>query len=332
MSKTYNLGNGRNLRRFVRIVLLLFLLLFILLNILAFRQSRSFFYYSEGLERTPSPEELNWQQKIGIVFKGVHIPKPKGYTSPGDWNLAFEDISVPGREGYLLSGWFIPARDQADVVLVFHGYNTEKSGLLPEASMFHKLGYNVVMVDFPGSGESPGNGVSLGIHEARDVERVLDWSRAKWPNRKVILYGHSMGGAAVMRAIAELDVKPDAAIVESVFDTMLGAIRHRIERVNAPSFLVAEIFLFWSSIQIGANGFSHDIVSYAEKIDVPVLISHGAKDIRAPIDGARRVHQALMDPPDFLMIRDAGHVSPYLSDEEKWIGVVQSFLQDYLDL
>ena len=70
------------------------------------------------------------------------------------------------------------------------------------------------MVDFYGSGDSSGESTSFGYYEADDVVAVLEQAP---DDRRIILYGISMGGAALMRACAELDAKPDAIIVESVF-------------------------------------------------------------------------------------------------------------------
>lgn len=301
---------------------------FILLNLLAYHHARSFFFYSDGSERTPAPEDLSWREKASVLLMGIKVPKPQAFASPVDYGLPFEEIAVPGRDGLALAGWRLPHNPPADaLVILFHGYNSEKSGILPEASIFHELGLEVVMVDFPGHGGSPGNRTTLGISEAEDVASALLWARERWPERKILLYGHSMGGAAVMRAMAMYGAKPDGAIIESVFDTLLDAIRFRFQLMSLPPFPAAEILLFWGGQQLGFDGFAHDIVAYAGSVDVPVLMLHGARDNRASVAGAQRVFDALRGEKEFEVIASAGHVNPCVFEPDVWRGSVERYLE-----
>jgi len=305
---------------------LLFALILIVLNVLAYHHARSFFVYTDGGERTPSPESLGALDKLRVLVSGIRVPKPKAHATPADFGISYESISVPGRAGVMLSAWRLPNTPRSPLVIVHHGYNSEKSGLLPEASRFHAMGYEVIMVDFAGHGDSPGNEVSLGIREAGDVAAVFAWARAQYPERPIIVYGHSMGGAAILRAMATVDVRPDAAVVESVFDTLLNAIRFRFALLGVPSFPAAEVLLFWGNQQLGVDGFSHDLVAYASEIDAPVLVSHGTSDNRASVAGARKVHDALRGDKQMLIIEGAGHVNPCLTGSEQWIEAVSNFV------
>jgi dipeptidyl aminopeptidase/acylaminoacyl peptidase len=322
------MGAVKSVKRILRSVAWIVAVIFIMLNVLAYHHAGSFFFYSESGERTPAPENLTWRQKFSVLINGIHVPKPRKHSSPDSVGLRYENVQVPGRDGMMLAGWIIPAAMPGKTAVLFHGYSSEKSGILPEAVRFSEMGYQVLMVDFPGSGDSPGNMTSLGILEADDVASVYEWARTTWPDDRIVLYGHSMGGAAVMRSMAQNGVKPDAAIVEAVFDTLLNAIRYRFHLLHAPSFPAAEILLFWGSFQLGANGFTHDVVQYAESIDSPVMIIHGKNDNRASWSRARLVYEALNGRTSFLLIEGAGHVNPCLSDPEKWRQAVASFLDE----
>lgn len=296
-------------------------------NVLAYHHASSFFFYRDGGERTPSPESLSWARKLGVLITGIRVPKPVAHSDPSDFGLTFSDISVPGREGMALAGWLIDRPDADTVVVLFHGYSSERSGLLPEARVFAELGCRVVMVDFPGSGGSPGNRTTLGIDEARDVATVFDWIATVYPDRRIVLYGHSMGGAAIMRSMALLDVRPDAAVVESVFDSLLEAIRQRFRLMSVPPFPLAEILLFWAGYQLDADGFGHDVVAYAGQVTAPTLILHGAGDTRADWRRAQRVFEALAaERKAMKVIAGAGHVNPCLADPAAWREAVGAFL------
>jgi len=321
------MGAVKPVKRWIRRLLMLLLAGFFALNILAYHHARSFFYYTDGDVRTPPPEQLSWGQKLNVLVSGIHVPKPKSHTTPAAWVLDFQSVDIPGRDGITLSGWVIPSESSDTVAVLFHGYSSEKSGLLHEAALFQDMGCKVVLVDFPGHGESPGNRTTLGMDEARDVAAVYHWVKTSWPDHRVVLYGHSMGGAAVMRALATLDVKPDAAVVEAVFDTLLQAIRFRFELLSAPSFPAAEILLFWGSVQLGVNGFEHDVAAYARDVRIPVLIIHGEQDQRADWKGAQRVYDGLSGRKEFLLMPEAGHVNACLSDTARWKKTVGAFIR-----
>jgi alpha-beta hydrolase superfamily lysophospholipase len=311
------------------------LALFILLNVLAYRHARSFFFYTLDGARTPPPEALSGFDKIAVMIRGITVPKPTAHGDPGDFGLAFSMMSLPGRDGTELRAWRISplekaANEPVPLALLFHGYSSEKSGLLPEARAFLDLGCEVVVTDFPGHGESPGTMTSLGIHEARDVAAVVAEVRRREPGRPVILYGHSMGGVAVLKAMADHGATPDAAVVESVFDSLLRAIRFRFDLLSAPSWPAAEILLFWGSVQLGANGFAHDAMDYATRVEIPTLVLHGSQDNRASVAGAQRVDSALRNPAGLLIIEGAGHVNPVLTQPDAWRAAVRGLIDHAL--
>ena len=155
-----------------------------------------------------------------------------------------------------LAAWMIPAGDDDRVLVIsFHGHAAEKSSLLTEARLMHELGYAVLLVDFRGSGESPGSVTTIGYREADDVAAAVIYARRVKPGIRIVLYGHSMGAVAILRAIAAGYVEPDGIIIEAVFDTMLNTVRNRFHAMRLPPFPAAEMILFWGGVQTGCNAF-----------------------------------------------------------------------------
>jgi alpha-beta hydrolase superfamily lysophospholipase len=300
----------------------------IIFNAMVYKVAEDFFRYSATGTRLPPIEQLAWKDKIRLPFTGgLRLPKPRAHSAPDRWGLPFEEISAPGRDGLTLAGWIIPVEDADTTVVIFHGYNSEKSGLLPEARLFNQMGFETLLVDFPGAGGSPGFVTSLGIYEALDVAAVFDWVKKERPDHRVVLYGHSMGAAAVMRAMAKHGVRPDVAVIESGFDTLLGAIRNRFRLAGLPPSPAAEILLFWGSVQLRANGFAHRPIDFAADITAPTMIIHGKKDDRADWQGAVAIFNRLSGKKSLLLIDAAGHVNPSSFDPKRWLEDVSSFIR-----
>jgi uncharacterized protein len=271
----------------------------IALNLLAYRHAYAMMHFTAGKLRTNEPEKLTLGQKAKVLLCGVTIPRPQTSASPTDLGPATSSIRLDCTNGIKLGAWYCAGRSDKPLVILFHGYSSEKSGTLPEAKAFLQMGLSVLLVDFRGSGDSSESYTTVGFDEAEDVAAAARYARAHLPYREVVLYGQSMGGAAILRAVSSCGVRPDAIIVEAVFDKMLNTVRHRFEAMGVPSFPSAELLVFWGGRQAGFNGFAHNPVQYAASVTCPILFLHGATDARAHIEEARRVFAAVPAPKRF---------------------------------
>jgi dipeptidyl aminopeptidase/acylaminoacyl peptidase len=242
-------------------------------------------------------------------------------------NLSFETHRFANAHGATLEAWFIPGKNERSVIALFHGYVASKATLLSVARELNRLGYGTLLVDFYGSGGSSGSGTTLGVKEADDVAAAVEFLRGMWPERKVVLYGISMGGAAVLRAIAANGVKADAIIVEATFDSLLTAGKNRFRAMGLPGSPFAELLLFWGSVQNGFNMFSHNPADYARAVNPPALILHGEEDDRATLAQAQRVARAMGTNARFISYAGVPHMPIIEARPREWIHDVAVFLE-----
>jgi hypothetical protein len=202
--------------------------------------------------------------------------------------------------------------------------------LLNAAQAVHQLGYATLLVDFYGSGGSSGVGTTIGVKEANDVAATVEYIRRIWPQRKIILYGISMGGAAVLRAIAANGAEPDAIIIEATFDSLLNTGKNRFRAMGLPGSPFAEMLLFWGSVQNGFNMFSHNPVEYARTIKHPALVLHGEKDERATFEQARSIAEAMAGNAHFIAYPEVPHMPIVEARPGDWTRDVAAFLEQFL--
>jgi alpha-beta hydrolase superfamily lysophospholipase len=299
--------------------------LFLLPNVVAFMHAYRMTHYDPDGAAFVKPESLSWPTKVRLLLTGRSPARPENAGTPQDFELPFTVHRFASAPDVELEAWHIPHPDARGLVLFFPGYGSAKSGLLPEAQVFHDLGYAAFLVDFRGCGGSSGNVTSLGMHEAADVGHALDYARAHWPGLPMVLYGRSMGSAAVLRAVARNGVRPDALIVECPFDRLSTTVAHRFSAMGVPSFPGATLLVFWGGLQQGANAFAHNPVEYAAAVTCPALLLHGGQDPRVKPEEARSVYEAFAGPKQFELFKDAGHES-YLGSPEQWRRTVAGFL------
>jgi len=284
-------------------------------------------HFESGKPRTGLAETLSFGQKLKVILWGINVPRPHTGMKANTLSPAARSFQIEAENSVKLGAWYCPGFPKSPLVILFHGYASEKSGLVDEAKAFLQMGCSVLLVDFRGSGDSSESYTTIGYDEAKDVAAAVQYAQRRFSPAKIVLYGQSMGGAAVLRATHSCGVKPDAMIVEAVFDKMLSTVRHRFEAMAMPSFPAAELLVFWGGAQAGFNGFSHNPVDYAKSVSCPILFLHGAADSRAHLDEARRVFDAVPGPRVFKKFPNIGH-GPILSRfPEEWKQTVGDFLR-----
>ena len=301
---------------------------FIILNALAYQHAYSMMHFTAGKHRTGEPESLSLGRKIQVLFCGVKISRPETTNSPAVLGAEARGLSIPGTNGIRLGAWYCPGPPQSPLVILFHGYIGEKSATLPEARALLALGCSVLLVDFRGSADSSESYTTIGYKEAEDVAAAFAYARDTLPHSRIILYGQSMGAASVLRAIHSCGVRPDAILIEAVFDRMLTTVKHRFEAMRVPSFPSAQLLIFWGGRQAGFDGFNHYTVEYARAVKCPALFLHGALDPRARISEARAVFDAVPAFKRFQEFPETGHEAAAKRSPDEWKKAVGQFLRE----
>jgi len=298
------------------------------LNVMAYNHARAMMHFTASGDRTRKPETLTLWQKAGVLLFGVNVPRPAGQQPPADLATDCRVLKISAPKGITLEAWYCDLGPSTPLVILFHGYAAQKTALLQEARMFLDLGTSVLLVDFRGSGGSSESYTTVGIHESDDVATLVQFSQRNLSHSRVILFGQSMGAVAILGAIRNHGIQPDAVILEAVFDTLLNTVRNRFHAMRVPSFSSAELLVFWGGQQQGFNGFSHNPVDYAMSVECPALFMHGRDDPRATLDEGRRVFNAVPGPKQFTTFDRTGHESYVSTHASEWRTTVEAFIKE----
>ncbi len=170
----------------------------------------------------------------------------------------------------------------------------------------------------------------MGAKEAGDVTAALDHVRAQWPDKRLVLYGQSMGSAAILHAATQTDLAVDALVLECPFDRLLATVENRFQAMHVPAFPAARLLVFWGGVQHGFNGFRLNPVEFAEQVQIPTLLLHGENDPRVTKEQAESIFTALSGPKELLEFADVAHESIVTAQEDKWKDCVSQFLKSNL--
>lgn len=300
---------------------------FAALNFLAYLHAYSMTHFAPAVVRTRSLEELTALEKAKVLLTGVRLPKPQNTADPLTIGLAFEQHRFHGNDGTTYDTWYIPCRDSRGLCILFHGYGASKSSLLPDAKVWNDMRYAALLVDFRGCGDSSGCETTIGFREANDVMAACLYAERKLFSGRPILFGRSMGAAAVLRAVDCFALQPRAVVLECPFDRLLSTARNRFHAMGLPSFPCAELLVFWGGVQHGYSGFRHNPAEYATHIHCPVLLMSGERDPRVTKEQSKAVFDGLQGPKRIVLFPGVGHESCLSACPDLWKASVERFLE-----
>jgi pimeloyl-ACP methyl ester carboxylesterase len=185
-------------------------------------------------------------------------------------------------DGIRLAGWYIPAGNgmgpDGPTVVLAHGYQGNKSGMLGHAALLHD-DYNLVLLDFRNHGQSSGDQTTQGTREQDDLRAVVDWLEQRKGPGRIALLGVSMGGASAL-AESIADDRIAAVILDSTHATLAAAIQARLEQAGYPLSLPGSwAVLLGSLIRTGEDVSAADPVQrVAHYGPRPLLIIEGGQD------------------------------------------------------
>ena len=302
------------------------------LNLLAFVHARALTHFVDGGAATAGPQGMSRLGKVGVLLTGVRLAKPRNTMTPATLRLPYETHRYRGGDGTEYEAWRVPAskmpwRRSRGTVVLFHGYANCKAGVLREAEVMRRAGYDAFLVDFRGCGGSSGSVTTIGYREADDVAEAVQYVEKSLRPRRLVIYGRSMGAAAAMRAVATGKVRPDAMVLESPFDRMHTAVARRFDEVGVPSFPMARLILFWGGVQNRYWPFDHNPVDYARSVTCPTLMIRAGRDPFTTADEAGSIFGNVRGPKRMVVFDSAFHQPCIDVDRGRWARDVTTFVQ-----
>ena len=306
--------------KFIKGVLWSVLILFVLMNAIAYLHAYKFTHFDKTVNKTKHAKKLSFGQKVQTLFLGVNNPRPENKKLP---DIKFETIKLNSNK--VIECWSIKADSAKGSVILFHGYGGEKSSMLDKAAIFLSLGYNTLLVDFMGSGGSEGNQTTIGFYEAEEVKTAFEFLKNRG-EKNIILFGTSMGAAAIMKAQNDYRLQVRSIIIECPFGTMLETVQARFSSMKVPGFPMANLLVFWGGVQNGFNAFKHNPATYAKSITCPVLLLFGEKDDRVSMKEIKRIFKNLKGIKKLSTFPLAGHENYLNKYKDKWKDDIKIFI------
>jgi pimeloyl-ACP methyl ester carboxylesterase len=155
-----------------------------------------------------------------VLYRLAHPPRAQLYGTPRDFQVIFEkpmwsEEKWKNQDETESVGWFLNQGKPAPSIIVSHAYGSNRSELLTLAFELWKTGYNVLLFDLRGHGESSVKWCGLGMYEKDDVLSAIKHLKTlkneagqELLDGRIGLYGVGLGGYASLAAFGmSTDVK-----------------------------------------------------------------------------------------------------------------------------
>ena len=222
--------------------------------------------------------------------------------------LEYEDIYFTTSDNKKLNGWYIPAEGAEYTVILCHGNAGNIGHRLEKLSILHNLGLNVFIFDYRGYGNSEGVQGEAGLYKdaAAAYEHVT--GKLEVSQKKVILYGESIGGGVVIDLATNKDV--GAVISEDAFTSVKDMARMAYPFL--PSFIYST---------------KMDSLAKIKDVSCPKLIIHSVDDEIVPYRQGERLFESAPEPKTFLKLR-GGHNTAFMDSQDKYSEGIRYFIED----
>jgi len=213
-------------------------------------------------------------------------------------NFGLENVTFRTADGLTLSGWFMAEPRSAATVVICHGLGANRGNFIDFLSVFSGMGYNALIFDFRGHGDSDGHTATFGLFEDADVRAAVDWLKANRPKQARHVYGlgSSMGAMALVRAAAD-DPRIEAVVLDSVYISAAGLVAQHARRVPFVGPLMGNVMLAGVSLHAGRSMWACDAGAAIGRISPrPVLLIHGNEDFFIPAENMELLYEKAGEP------------------------------------
>ena len=230
----------------------------------------------------------------GDTNRLFYFPTRDEPATPAKWKFRYDDVNFESADGTKLHGWFLKVKEgkPKGTVVFSHGNAGSIGHHLGFVMWLAEAGYQVLMYDYRGFGRSEGEVDRKGMVE--DVQAAFNYvsKRPDVDADRLVSYGHSLGGAKSVTAIAEANPKGVKAII---IDGAFASYREMATHIGG---------------QFGAKMISDELSpkDFIKKITkIPLLVIHGTQDEVVPLAQGKKLFDLANEPKTLFEVKEGRH-------------------------
>ena len=245
-------------------------------------------------------------------------------------DVPYEDAYIKSFDRTKLHARVYKNKKSKKVIILCHGYRgTGIRDFSGAGKYIIDKGFNVVLIDERGHGESKGHSITFGVREHRDILKWVDYVLEEF-GKDIELYlgGISMGAASVLFVAEHLPV-PAKIIADCPYSTPKEIIDETIQTTLKLNPKIFYPLANLSLIIFGHTSLNHlDASKSVKNSKCKFLIIHGNKDTVVPHQFSERIYYENEDKVRYELFPDTDHGVSFVTDMPRYKKLLDEFLDD----
>jgi len=259
----------------------------------------------------------------------MRIPRLQIEGSPSDVGLAYTNVSFPARNenNILLKGWYFQGQGDKTILIVHGGFQTRVDNVVDTLALTKSLvadGYNVLLFDLRGRGESQGKGLNILTNE-NDIGGAVDFLKTRGGIAHLGIIGFCSGAATTAIFAGRENI--GAVVLDGCFATEGSMVTRQATSRSIPAFLVDSFIPgLRLTVKLFYGTVPEDPIKIVPDITCPVFFIHEQNDDLTTTQETEELFAAAKNPADEIWeIPGALHSEGYKVDPAQYVQKVNAF-------
>lgn len=248
------------------------------------------------------------------------------------------NVSLPSSTGVKLAGTVDFPSTQPKAFAVFaHCFagSRHTPGASRTAKRLTDYGIATLRFDFPGLGQSGGEYRNTTFSQnADDIKAAVEWLTEHYETPQLIM-GHSLGGAAALKAASELRQIKAVATIGAPFDPAHSVLHYKDKISEADANGEVTVNLGGRDLII-SRGFLEDLADtnpevYLRKLRKPLMLVHSPIDQTVGVDNAQTIFQLTRYSKSLVSLDKADHLLTRQGAAQQAADIVGTWVQKFLE-
>lgn len=240
------------------------------------------------------------------------------YSRPEQFQVEYEEIWMEAADKTRLHAWHLKnkqgLKEPKGLILFFHGNAQNLSSHYANLVWVTDHGYDLFIFDYRGYGLNEGQPNQQGVN--KDGVAALNYAHnlfKKGNYKKFIVYGQSLGGNIMGRALQDFDHNKDIDLL--VFDSTFSSYQ-KIAFNKLKKFPITYVLSPLAYILIDDRFGSY---KHLHKIKRPALVIHGTKDFVVEPEHGRYIYDHIGSEKKWIWpIINGRHIDVYYKHDKRY--------------
>lgn len=247
-------------------------------------------------------------------------------------SIPYEQVNIVSYDGTKISARYYHVSDDSTIQIQVHGYRgIAIRDFCGGNKLARENGYNTLLIDQRGHGDSKGKAITFGIKESKDVLCWIDYVVKRFgKDCKIVLCGVSMGASSILLASQnKLPSNVKAIVADCPFSSAKDIIIKVMKDMKLPAKLCYPFVCLSARIYGKFSLKDGDVTEAIKKCQIPVLLIHGEKDELVPAKMSVQMYESNPEVVRLELFKDATHGLSYIVDNERYERICLEFLKSY---